>query len=68
VNGSAPGSTRGPPPGGWTWRSATRRARAVLREEGWWGLWMRVLGELFYRRMLVLEGDGCRPPTTVPGG
>jgi hypothetical protein len=66
VNGSAPGLTRGPPPGGWTWRSATRRARAVLREEGWWGLWMRVLGELFYRRMLVLEGTVADPPPRFP--
>jgi hypothetical protein len=66
VNASAPGEAPGPPPGGWTLRSAARRARAVLREEGWRSLWLRVVGEFFYRRMLVLEGRLADPPRRFP--
>ena len=39
----------------WTTRRAARRAFEVLRREGVGSLAMRVLGETFYRRMIVME-------------
>ena len=46
---------RGRPPGGWTASSVLRRARTILRQEGLRSLWMRVVGETVYRRMLILH-------------
>ena len=36
------------------WRSA-QRAYEILRQQGIWVLWMKLLGELGYRRMLLVE-------------
>ena len=47
----------------WTPSSAWRRAREVLRQEGSRSLAMRLLGEVGYRRMIVLECSlADRPP------
>jgi hypothetical protein len=64
---SVPGhaAPAGPPPGGWTPSSILRRVNAVLREEGARSLGMRVVGEVFYRRMLILEGKVDNPPPRV---
>ena len=38
-----------------TWRQAVRRAYEILRQQGIRVLWIKVLGELGYRRMLLVE-------------
>jgi hypothetical protein len=69
VRAAPRGTDAGPPPEGWTARSALQRGRAVLREEGLRSLFMRVLGETVYRRMLVLRGTlSDAPPQMEPNG
>jgi len=38
-----------------TWRQAVRRAYEILRQQGIRVLWIKLLGELGYRRMLLVE-------------
>jgi GNAT superfamily N-acetyltransferase len=59
-----------PSGGGWTARSALARTVEVAREEGPRALWFKVLGELFYRRLVVfelrLESDPPQPQPRIP--
>jgi SAM-dependent methyltransferase len=38
-----------------TWWRSTQRAYEILRQQGLWVLWIKLLGELGYRRMLLVE-------------
>lgn len=40
---------------GWTVGRVLRRAGVVVQEEGWRSLWFKVLGEIIYRRVVVME-------------
>ncbi len=44
-------------------RAAGRRVAQVLYSEGPLSLWMRILGETVYQRLLLLELWVDRPPT-----
>lgn len=46
-------------------RRALLRVRTVIRQDGWVALWFGVLGELGYRRILLLEKP-LDPSTFVP--
>jgi RimJ/RimL family protein N-acetyltransferase len=41
----------------WTWRSALQRSGVALRDRGVWAFLIKALGEMAYRRLLVLERD-----------
>jgi SAM-dependent methyltransferase/RimJ/RimL family protein N-acetyltransferase len=45
----------------WTWCAARQRALEILREEGIKSLWFRTLGELGYRRLVLMERRLDRP-------
>jgi GNAT superfamily N-acetyltransferase len=51
----------------WSIRGLWRRTREVLRDEGLRSLWFKILGEICYRRLLLVERvlDGS---TRKPGG
>ena len=53
-----------------TWWRSAQRAYEILRQQGIWVLWMKLLGELGYRRMLLVErllDDRVRfPSSRVP--
>lgn len=46
-------------------RQVVTRSRAIIRQDGWVALCFRVLGELCYRRVLVVVKD-LAPPLTPP--
>ncbi len=53
----------------WTARPALARAIEVAREDGVRALWFRILGEIVYRRLILLEADLRAPlpdPTITP--
>jgi ribosomal protein S18 acetylase RimI-like enzyme len=49
----------------WTIGAAVRRATEVFRNEGVRSLWFRVVGEAFYRRLLLLERPFADPMAVV---
>lgn len=52
---------------GWTFRSIVRRAGEVLREEGLQALFFRAVGELGYRRAIVIEAGFDHLPADEAG-
>ena len=50
----------------WTPRRALARAVSVLREEGARAAWFKVVGEIGYRRLRILERDTAAPLPDVP--
>ena len=58
----------------WTARDIVARSWQVLRQEGAVSLWFKMLGELFYRRLVVIEqplppsGRGIRLSEDVQTG
>lgn len=52
----------------WAWRAALKRAREVLRDEGFKSLWFKALGETVYRRVILMERLLDEPIAEVTGG
>lgn len=51
----------------WTFRLALQRIGEIVHEEGLWTLWFRILGELGYRRVMLLKRSLLEPiPDATP--